>query len=213
MRAQTWRAAWASMREQAFVLSREWPDLLSRKAAGSAEATAAELRTWITDERRHAGRPGARRRRADQGERYLDRRAPDVTKLQIFGEAAESLVTRWADNGHAPQAAASASRPRRSSGNSRARWRAVGRWRVSPRSSPQASMPASPSWPRRSTMSCPRPDHRPGQHRRPTVPSSVRSPPRRQDSGTEPVTSPPVVPRQLRHPNLATSSAARPVPH
>jgi PglZ domain len=39
-------------------------------------------------------------------ERYLGGKAPDVSKLRTFGEAAESLVTRWADNGHASQAAA-----------------------------------------------------------------------------------------------------------
>lgn len=39
-------------------------------------------------------------------ERYLGGKAPDVVKLRDFGEAAESLVTRWADNGHASQAAA-----------------------------------------------------------------------------------------------------------
>lgn len=39
-------------------------------------------------------------------ERYLSRSAPDIAKLRAFGEAAESLITRWADNGHAAQAAA-----------------------------------------------------------------------------------------------------------
>jgi hypothetical protein len=39
-------------------------------------------------------------------ERYLGRQALDIGKLRAFGEAAESLVTRWADNGHANQAAA-----------------------------------------------------------------------------------------------------------
>ena len=39
-------------------------------------------------------------------ERYLGGTSPDVDALQAFGEAAESLVTRWADNGHAAQAAA-----------------------------------------------------------------------------------------------------------
>ena len=37
-------------------------------------------------------------------ERYLGGAAPDATALRAFGEAAESLVTRWADNGHAAQA-------------------------------------------------------------------------------------------------------------
>jgi hypothetical protein len=37
-------------------------------------------------------------------ERYLGGTAPDTTALRAFGEAAESLVTRWADNGHAAQA-------------------------------------------------------------------------------------------------------------
>jgi hypothetical protein len=39
-------------------------------------------------------------------ERYLAGKAPDGAVLRAFGEAAESLVTRWADNGRAPQAAA-----------------------------------------------------------------------------------------------------------
>jgi hypothetical protein len=39
-------------------------------------------------------------------ERYLSGRSPDSPTLRAFGEAAESLVTRWTDNGHAPQAAA-----------------------------------------------------------------------------------------------------------
>jgi PglZ domain len=39
-------------------------------------------------------------------ERYLGGKAPDISQLRAFGEAAESLVTRWADNGHASQAAA-----------------------------------------------------------------------------------------------------------
>jgi hypothetical protein len=38
------------MHEQAFVLSRDWPDLLTRKAAGSAEVTVAQLRGWIAEE-------------------------------------------------------------------------------------------------------------------------------------------------------------------
>ena len=39
-------------------------------------------------------------------ERYLGRASPDIEALQVFGLASESLVTRWADNGHATQAAA-----------------------------------------------------------------------------------------------------------
>ena len=39
-------------------------------------------------------------------ERYLGGRSLDVRVLQAFGVAAESLVVRWTDNGHAPQAAA-----------------------------------------------------------------------------------------------------------
>ncbi len=39
-------------------------------------------------------------------ERYLGRTSPDIEALQAFGLASESLVTRWADNGHAIQAAA-----------------------------------------------------------------------------------------------------------
>jgi hypothetical protein len=39
-------------------------------------------------------------------ERYLGGTVPDVEALRAFGVAAESLVTRWADNGRAPQAAA-----------------------------------------------------------------------------------------------------------
>ena len=38
-------------------------------------------------------------------ERYLGGKAPDPDALRAFGEAAESLVTRWADNGHADRAA------------------------------------------------------------------------------------------------------------
>jgi hypothetical protein len=39
-------------------------------------------------------------------ERYLAGKALDAEALRAFGEAAESLVTRWMDNGHAPQAVA-----------------------------------------------------------------------------------------------------------
>jgi hypothetical protein len=35
------------MHDAAFVLSREWPDLLTRKAGASAEVTVADLREWI----------------------------------------------------------------------------------------------------------------------------------------------------------------------
>jgi hypothetical protein len=38
-------------------------------------------------------------------ERYLAGRSPGVPKLRTFGEAAESLIARWSDNGHAAQAA------------------------------------------------------------------------------------------------------------
>lgn len=38
------------MHESAFVLSREWPDLLTRKAGGAAEVTVAQLRGWIGEE-------------------------------------------------------------------------------------------------------------------------------------------------------------------
>ena len=37
-------------------------------------------------------------------ERFLAGTSPEVAALHAFGEAAESLVTRWADNGHAVQA-------------------------------------------------------------------------------------------------------------
>ena len=37
-------------------------------------------------------------------ERYLGGRAPARAALRAFGEAAESLVTRWADNGHSSKA-------------------------------------------------------------------------------------------------------------
>lgn len=39
-------------------------------------------------------------------ERYLGGEAPDAQALRAFGMAAESLVTRWADNGHTAQATA-----------------------------------------------------------------------------------------------------------
>jgi hypothetical protein len=39
-------------------------------------------------------------------ERYLSGKSPDSRALSAFGEVAESLVTRWADNGHAAEAAA-----------------------------------------------------------------------------------------------------------
>jgi hypothetical protein len=51
-----------------------------------------------------AGEVFVARVRAD--ERYLGRTSPDIEALQVFGEASDSLVTRWADNGHAIQAAA-----------------------------------------------------------------------------------------------------------
>lgn len=40
-------------------------------------------------------------------ERYLGGKSRDIVTLRAFGEAAESLVTRWADNGHAAWAAKS----------------------------------------------------------------------------------------------------------
>jgi PglZ domain len=39
-------------------------------------------------------------------ERYLGGTSSDIGALQAFGQASESLVTRWADNGHSIQAAA-----------------------------------------------------------------------------------------------------------
>lgn len=39
-------------------------------------------------------------------ERYLGGMSPGIDALQAFGQASESLITRWADNGHASQAAA-----------------------------------------------------------------------------------------------------------
>ena len=39
-------------------------------------------------------------------ERYLAGNSPESATMRAFGEAAESLVIRWTDNGHAPQAAA-----------------------------------------------------------------------------------------------------------
>jgi hypothetical protein len=44
--------------------------------------------------------------RVRAAERYLGGRSLGVQALQAFGVAAESLVVRWTDNGHAPQAAA-----------------------------------------------------------------------------------------------------------
>ena len=44
--------------------------------------------------------------RVRAAERYLGGRSLDVRVLQAFGVAAESLIVRWTDNGHAPQAAA-----------------------------------------------------------------------------------------------------------
>ena len=38
------------MHESAFVLSREWPDLLTRKAGTAPEVTVARLRGWIGEE-------------------------------------------------------------------------------------------------------------------------------------------------------------------
>ena len=44
--------------------------------------------------------------RVRAAERYLGGHSLDASVLRAFGEAAESLVIRWTDNGHAPQAAA-----------------------------------------------------------------------------------------------------------
>jgi hypothetical protein len=38
-------------------------------------------------------------------ERYFGGHAPEGATLRVLGVAAESMITRWADNGHAPQAA------------------------------------------------------------------------------------------------------------
>ena len=43
--------------------------------------------------------------RVRAAERYLGGRSLEAPVLRAFGEAAESLVIRWTDNGHAPQAA------------------------------------------------------------------------------------------------------------
>jgi hypothetical protein len=52
------------------------------------------------------GQDGALTARVRAEERYFAGRAPAASALKTFGEAAESLVTRWTDNGNAPQAAA-----------------------------------------------------------------------------------------------------------
>jgi hypothetical protein len=46
-------------------------------------------------------------------ERYFGGNHPEETALTTFGEAAESLVARWTENGHAPQAAAMCERAER----------------------------------------------------------------------------------------------------
>jgi PglZ domain len=46
-------------------------------------------------------------------ERYFGGNHPDESALTAFGEAAESLVARWTENGHAPQAAAMCERAER----------------------------------------------------------------------------------------------------
>jgi hypothetical protein len=51
-----------------------------------------------------AGDPDTTVARVRAEERYLGGKAPDARALRSFGVAAESLVTRWADNGHAAQA-------------------------------------------------------------------------------------------------------------
>ena len=51
------------------------------------------------------GPDGALTARVRAEERYFAGRAPETSALKSFGEAAESLITRWTDNGHAPQAA------------------------------------------------------------------------------------------------------------
>lgn len=58
-------------------------------------------------DRRAGDAPGdALVERVRAAERYLGGRSLDASVLRAFGEAAESLVIRWTDNGHAPQAAA-----------------------------------------------------------------------------------------------------------
>jgi hypothetical protein len=64
-----------------------------------AHAQPAETRSEDT-----AGEAVIARVRAE--ERYFGGSAPDLDPLRIFGEVSVSLVTRWADNGHASQAAA-----------------------------------------------------------------------------------------------------------
>jgi PglZ domain len=51
------------------------------------------------------GQEGAVTVRVRAEERYFAGCAPSTPALRAFGEAAESLVTRWTDNGHAPLAA------------------------------------------------------------------------------------------------------------
>ena len=77
--------------------------------------------------------PGARRRRTQvttahrsrpREERFLGRHSPDDKALRAFGEAAESLVGRWADNG--PDASQAAELCERARGDPRPNWPAPG---------------------------------------------------------------------------------------
>jgi hypothetical protein len=61
----------------------------------------------------HERAAGAATAQVRAEERYFAGHPPDVRLLAAFGEAAESLVARWTDNGHAPQAATMCERAER----------------------------------------------------------------------------------------------------
>ena len=105
------RRGWRRPRAASRTWSSRWPPP-ARSPTRSPSASPPPLSTV----RRSTRRPRARNRRAARTrrfvarvraeERYLGGTSPDTGALRAFGEAAESLVTRWADNGHAVQAAA-----------------------------------------------------------------------------------------------------------
>ncbi len=91
------------------------------------------------------------RARAEQ--RFLGGPPADPDGLRAFGEAAESLVLRWNENGHPLDAQAMCDRAEQILTE-------LGAGRLAGRAVPcckAVSMPASPRWPRRSPPRCPSP--------------------------------------------------------
>ena len=109
-------------------------------------------------------------------ERYLGGKSPDADALRAFGEAAESLVTRWADNGHA---AAGSRALRAGRGDPRRTGRHRGR-----QAGPGQPLPRARSRPRRPVRRPGRRAHRRVAERPRAAAPTLCPPPRRRWAGS-----------------------------